>query len=60
WLTRSIELFDAVRAKIRAFTNTIPAKAQRFGHSAGIWIESARSDTKAQIQQWRNQLGIDS
>jgi len=60
WLTRSIELFDIVRAKIRAFTNTIPAKAQRFGHGAGIWIESARSYTKAQIQQWRNQLGVDS
>lgn len=60
WLNRSIELFDAARAKIRSFTNTIPAKAQRFGHSAGIWIESARSYTKAQIQQWRNQLGIDS
>jgi hypothetical protein len=38
WQTQTIELFDLARAKIRTFTNTIPAKAQRFGDNMRVWL----------------------
>ncbi len=38
WQKQAIELFDVVRVKIRAFTNTIPAKAQRFGQNMRAWL----------------------
>lgn len=38
WQTQAIELFDRARAKIREFTNTIPAKAQRFGQNLQVWV----------------------
>ncbi|WP_310483663.1 hypothetical protein [Chamaesiphon sp. VAR_48_metabat_403] len=41
WQARTIELFDVAKAKIRAFTNTIPAKAQRFGRNVQIWSAQA-------------------
>jgi hypothetical protein len=47
WQTKSIELIKFAGVKIRAFTNTIPAKAQRFGQNvqtlAGRAIETIRS-----------------
>lgn len=47
WQTKSIELIKFAGVKIRAFTNTIPAKAQRFGQNvqilAGKAIETIRS-----------------
>ncbi len=49
WQTQANELRKAAGIKIRAFTNTIPAKAQRFGHNLQIWIGNAIN----QIQAWR-------
>ena len=50
WQMQAKELRKAAGVKIRAFTNTIPAKAQRFGHNVQIWVGNAIN----QIQQWRN------
>jgi hypothetical protein len=41
WQTNAIEILNAARAKTRAFTNTIPAKAQRFGRNLRIWGNKA-------------------
>jgi hypothetical protein len=41
WQTQAIEISNLVKAKIRVFTNTIPAKAQRFGHNLQIWYGKA-------------------
>ncbi len=41
WQARTIEIFDVTKAKIRAFTNTIPAKAERFGRNVQIWSAKA-------------------
>jgi hypothetical protein len=41
WQAKTIELFDITKAKIRTFTNTIPAKAQRFGRNLQIWSAKA-------------------
>jgi hypothetical protein len=41
WQTEAIEVSNVIRAKIRAFTNTIPAKAQRFGHNLQTWYGKA-------------------
>jgi hypothetical protein len=41
WQTNAIEVFNSARAKTRAFTNTIPAKAQRFGRNLRIWGDKA-------------------
>jgi hypothetical protein len=51
WQTKAIELIQIAGVKTRAFTNTIPAKAQRFGQNVQIWAGRA-IDT---IQSWRNQ-----
>ncbi len=50
WQTRSIELIKFIGVKIRAFTNTIPAKAQRFGHNIQIWTSQAIE----LVRSWRN------
>lgn len=50
WQTQAIELIKIAGVKIRAVTNTIPGKAQRFGHNVQIWAGKA-IDT---IQSWRN------
>ncbi len=50
WQTRSIELIKFIGVKIRAFTNTIPAKAQRFGHNIQIWTSQAID----LVRSWRN------
>ena len=49
WQTQANDLRKAAGVKIRAFTNTIPAKAQRFGHNVQIWVSNAIN----QIQAWR-------
>jgi hypothetical protein len=41
WQTQTSELFNTTKAKIRTFTNTIPAKAQRFGRNLQIWSAKA-------------------
>jgi hypothetical protein len=49
WQMYANELRQAAGVKIRAFTNTIPAKSQRFGHNVQIWAGQAIN----QIQAWR-------
>jgi hypothetical protein len=49
WQTQANELRRAAGVKIRAFTNTIPSKAQRFGHNVQIWVSNAIN----QIQAWQ-------
>jgi hypothetical protein len=58
WQTQTIELFNTTKAKIRTFTNTIPAKAQRFGRNLQIWsakamelIEQLRDSPKDRLRQ---------
>jgi hypothetical protein len=51
WQTQAIELIKIAGVKIRAFTNTIPGKAQRFGHNVQIFTGKAIET----IQSWRNQ-----
>jgi hypothetical protein len=58
WQTQTIELIDAAKVKIRAFTNTIPAKAQRFARNLQIWtgkaiefIDSLRDSPKERLRQ---------
>jgi hypothetical protein len=50
WQQKAIELVKFAGVKIRAFTNTIPAKAQRFGQNIQIWAGRA-IDT---IRAWQN------
>jgi hypothetical protein len=54
WQQRSIELLSTAKAKIRAFTNTIPAKSQRFGKNVSIWASYAKDYATEQIQSWRD------
>jgi hypothetical protein len=49
WQTQANDLRKIAGAKIRTFTNTIPSKAQRFGHNFQIWVGKAIN----QIQAWR-------
>jgi hypothetical protein len=58
WQTQISELFNTTKTKIRTFTNTIPAKAQRFGHNLQIWsakamelIEQLRDSPKDRLRQ---------
>jgi hypothetical protein len=55
WQQKSIELLNTAKAKIRAFTNTIPAKSQRFGNNVRIWASYAKDYATAKIQAWREQ-----
>jgi hypothetical protein len=50
WQQKAIELVKFAGVKIRAFTNTIPAKAQSFGQNVQIWAGRG-IDT---IRSWRN------
>jgi hypothetical protein len=50
WQQKAIELIQFAGVKIRAFTNTIPAKAQRFGQNVQIWAGRA-IDT---MRSWQN------
>jgi hypothetical protein len=47
--TQALDLAHIAGVKIRAFTNTIPSKAQRFGHNVQILAGKAIN----QIQAWR-------
>ncbi|WP_295618791.1 hypothetical protein [Chamaesiphon sp. GL140_3_metabinner_50] len=58
WQTQTSELFNITKAKIRTFTNKIPAKAQRFGRNLQIWsakamelIEQLRDSPKERLRQ---------
>ncbi len=55
WQQRSSKLLSTAKAKIRAFTNTIPAKSQRFGNNVRIWANYAKDYATAKIQAWREQ-----
>jgi hypothetical protein len=50
WKTQAIELIKFAGVKIRAFTNTIPGKAQRFGHNMQILTGKAIKT----IRSWQN------
>lgn len=50
WQAQAIELIKFAGVKIRAFTNTIPGKAQRFGHNVQIWSGKAIEI----VRSWRN------
>jgi hypothetical protein len=50
WQSQAIELLKVAQAKTRAFTNTIPAKAQRFGQNVRVWTGKAMD----LVQEWRN------
>jgi hypothetical protein len=54
WQTQVVDLLNVARAKIREFTNTIPAKAHRFGDTVQIWAGNAKNYTSDRIQEWRN------
>jgi hypothetical protein len=49
WQIQADNLRKAAGVQIRAFTNTIPSKSQRFGHNVQIWVGNAIN----QIQAWR-------
>jgi hypothetical protein len=49
WQTQANNLRKAASIKIRAFTNTIPSRAQRFWHNVQIWVGNAID----RIQAWR-------
>jgi hypothetical protein len=55
WQQQSIELLSTAKAKIRTFTNTIPAKSQRFGNNVRIWASYAKDYATDKIQAWREQ-----
>ncbi len=50
WQQKAIELIKFAGVKTREFTNTIPAKAQRFGQNVQIWAGKAMET----IESWRN------
>jgi hypothetical protein len=47
WQMYANELRQAAGVKIRAFTNTIPSKSQRFGQNVQIWIGQAINQIQA-------------
>jgi hypothetical protein len=55
WQTKTIDLLNAGRAKIRQFTNTIPAKAQRFGRNVRVWTSYAID----KVQEFRARGDVD-
>jgi hypothetical protein len=50
WQQKAIELVKFAGVKTREFTNTIPAKAQRFGQNVQVWAGKAIETVKS----WRN------
>jgi hypothetical protein len=54
WQTKAREVLTFLGVKIRAFTNTIPAKAQRFGHNVQIWTGQAIEWGSEVIRSWRD------
>jgi hypothetical protein len=58
WQAKAIEIIKYLGVKIRAFTNTIPAKAQRFGHNVQIWAGETIDRAGELIRSWRErQMG---
>jgi hypothetical protein len=60
WQTQVVELFKTAGVKTREFTNSIPPKAQRFGHNIQTWAGNAIDTTLAKIQAWRDSANRDS
>lgn len=60
WQTKAVELFKTAGVKTREFTNSIPPKAQRFGHNIQTWVGNAIDTTFAKIQAWRDSASQDS
>jgi hypothetical protein len=60
WQTKVVELFKTAGVKTREFTNSIPPKAQRFGHNIQMWAGNAIDTTLAKIQAWRDSASQDS
>ncbi len=50
WQAKAIEFIQFAGVKIRAFTNTIPAKAQKFGHHVQNWAGQAIE----LVRSWQN------
>jgi hypothetical protein len=59
WQTQAVELFKTAGVKTREFTNSIPPKAQRFGHNVQIWVGNAIDTTLTKIQSWRDSADRD-
>jgi hypothetical protein len=53
WQAKAIEIIKFLGVKIRAFTNTIPAKAQRFGHNVQIWSAQAIDRASELVRSWQ-------
>ena len=54
WQTQVIDLLNVARAKIRVFTNTIPARSHRFGDNVRVWAGNAKNYTSDRLQEWQN------
>ena len=53
WQAKAMEIIQFLGVKIRAFTNTIPAKAQRFGHDFKIWAGQAIDRAGELVRSWQ-------
>jgi hypothetical protein len=53
WQAKAMEIMQFLGVKIRAFTNTIPAKAQRFGHNVQIWSGQAIDRVGEWVRSWQ-------
>ncbi len=53
WQAKAIELIKFLGVKIRAFTNTIPARAQRFGNNVQIWAGETIDRAGELIRSWQ-------
>jgi hypothetical protein len=60
WQTKVVGLFKTAGVKTREFTNSIPPKAQRFGHNIQTWAGNAIDTTLAKIQAWRDSASQES
>ncbi len=59
WQSQTVEFFKTAGVKTREFTNSIPPKAQRFGHNIQMWVGNAIDTTLAKVQAWRDSANID-
>ncbi len=60
WQTQAVELFKTAGVKTREFTDSIPPKAQRFGHNIQVWVGNAIDTTLAKVQAWRDSANSDN
>jgi hypothetical protein len=57
WQAKAMEIIQFLGVKIRAFTNTIPGKAQRFSHNVQVWTGQAIEWGSEVIRSWQEQHG---